>query len=217
MLRAAVALLALPALLAACGTVVVDEDEGGGGGPGTGGASASGGSTGSTGASGPGGGASTAITSAASGPVDPPAPTALFVSDREGCALEAPVDEAEASLAPAAGSGVEEHLLVVELVFADECTGAGGQHVLARAVDGGALMWLGAHACYFFEPSLVDGQVHAGVARVFEDEPTETLDDAVCLAFPGDDRPLESDLGVIAIAVFPSLEAAASFVEAVGD
>lgn len=193
-------ILASLLLTAACGGTVVFDDDAGGGSPGAGGSGA-----GATGA-----GGSPSITA---GPApEVPAPLALYVADREGCGLEAPVAEAEATMSLDDSGLVALH--VVDLAFVDECTGAGGQYILGRTPDGTRAMWLGAHACYFFEPELVGASIRPGVARTrLANAPVETPRGA-CVSFPGEDGTLTSDLRVEAIAVFATRDDALAFVAA---
>jgi len=188
------ALLPALALLVACGGTVVFEEAAGDGGPGAGGSGA---------------GGSPSITA---GPApDAPAPLALYVSDREGCGLEAPIAEAEATMR-LDGGGAELH--VVDLAFIDECTGAGGHHILARTVDGSDEMWLGAHACSFFAPELVGGAIRPGVARTRQTAALFETPEGACVSFPGEDGTLTSDLVVEAIAVFATRDDAIAFAAA---
>jgi hypothetical protein len=166
------------------------------------------------------GASSVAVSSAASttaagtggGPVDPPPPpTALYV--REGdCGFEAPVRDAMIELTRVPDS--DDVVLVAELAFTDECTGAGGQHLLARAIDGSGMTWIGSHACYFFEWDLVGSGVHAGVVRVRPGQPQQ-ISDQVCIEFPGVPGPPATDDDAMAVAVFASLEDAETFAAAV--
>jgi hypothetical protein len=183
----AVALVAVASVAAACGGTVVFEEDG-----------TADGATGS---------------GAGGGPDDAVAPAALYVSDREGCAVEAPIEEAVASLTIDDGGG--EALHVVELAYVDECTGAGGQHILARAVDGSRGMWLGAHACYFFDPDLV-GERGAGLARASQTAGLASTSADACVTFPGETSGVTSDVRVTAIAVFPTVGDAQAYADAHG-
>src|SRR5262245_18520331 len=80
-------------------------------------------------------------------PVQPKA-VALFLGDGAGCVAEPPVDTAADVIAPADSS---DAIAVVDISFAEECTGAGGQYVLAREIDGFRYFWLGGHGCYFLD------------------------------------------------------------------
>lgn len=156
-----------------------------------------------------GGGGTSNASSSASPPTAAPEPLALYVADREGCPLEAPPSEAGATMT-VNDSGLEE-LLLVELAFIDECTGAGGQHILARTPDGTRAMWLGAHACYFFAPELQDGALHPGVARTRQTAALFETTEGACISFPGEEGSLTSDLVVEAIAVFARMDDASAF------
>lgn len=142
------------------------------------------------------------------GPVDPPPPpTALYVRDGD-CGFEAPVRDAMVQLTRVPDSG--DVVVVAELAFADECTGAGGQHLLARAIDGSGMMWIGSHACYFFDWELVGSGVYAGVVRARPSQPQQ-ISEQVCIEFPGVPGPPSTDVDAMAIAVFDSLDDAAAF------
>lgn len=182
----AVGLVALAGVTAACGGTVVFEEDAADGAAGTG---------------------------TGGGPAGDAAPIALYVSDREGCALDAPLEEAVATLTTNDGGGDE--LYVVDLVYVDECTGAGGQHILGRAVDGSRDMWLGAHACYFFAPDLV-GQRGAGLARVTQTAGLDTTSADACVTFPSETSGVTSDVRVTAIAVFETVDDARTFADAHG-
>ncbi len=140
----------------------------------------------------------------------PPAaalPSALYVAD-EGCAKEAAAETAATALTPA-DSG--EAVAVVEIAYAEECTGLGGQYILAREVDGFRSFWLGNHGCNFLAPGLVGGATSFGVLRYRFTAALFMIPTGVCVSFPGEPDGLSSDSRVEALAVFPTLEAAAQF------
>lgn len=214
--RIVVTALVVLAGAASCGGLVVFEDDAGG-------AEGAGGAESSTAPSSASGETSSdvAATSSASssavasgsggaggGGVEPrPEPTALYLRDGT-CGLEAPVRDAVAALTPDPGSG--DTVVVAELAFLDECTGAGGQHLVGRAMDGIGMMWIGSHACYFFEPGLVGSGVRAGVVRA-RPGAFQQIPPSVCVEFPGVPGAPSTDVDAMAIAVFASLEDAEAF------
>lgn len=140
----------------------------------------------------------------------PPAaalPSALYVAD-EGCAKEIAAETAATALTPV-DSG--EAVAVVEIAYAEECTGLGGQYILAREVEGFRSFWLGNHGCNFLAPGLVGGATTFGVLRYRFTAALFMIPVGVCVSFPGEPDGLSSDSRVEALAVFPTLEAAALF------
>lgn len=104
-----------------------------------------------------------------------------------------------------------EAVAVVEIAYAEECTGLGGQYILAREVDGSRSFWLGNHGCNFLAPGLVGGATTFGVLRYRFTAALFMIPTGVCVSFPGEPDGLSSDSRVEALAVFPTLEAAAQF------
>jgi hypothetical protein len=186
----------------ACGArTPPDDDEASGGGgatPATSGST----STGAVGEGGAGGG----------DPAPLPVPTMLFIENPNACGLEIPVGDAENVLRPVeAGDGVA----VVEVLFADECTGAGGNHILLRTLDGAREFWLGSHACYFFDFTLVDGVFRFGVVRYAQTAGLFHTDPNTCIGWPGEPVGLTTDSKTRAIGVFASLEDANAFADGI--
>jgi hypothetical protein len=141
----------------------------------------------------------------------PPAaalPSALYVDD-DGCAKEVAAETAATALTPVeSGEGVA----VVEIAYAEECTGLGGQYILAREVDGFiSSFWLGSHGCNFLAPGLVGSATTFGVLRYRVTAALFEIPVGVCVSFPGEPDGFSSDSWVQALAVFPTLEAAALF------
>lgn len=162
-------------------------------------------------AAGCGGGSSTL--SEESMPDTPAKPTALYIEGGEACAQEADTGGAEEALTPAeSGQGIA----VVELFYAGECTGAGGQYILAREVGGDRDFWLGAHACYFYPEPAPTGE-QFGVLRYSQTAALFQISPDVCVGFPGEPPGAQTDATTVAIAVFASLEDAKSFKEALDD
>jgi hypothetical protein len=187
----------------ACGArTPPDLDEAGGGGGAT---PATSGYTG-TGAVGEGGSGG-----AGGGDPDPlPVPTMLFVETPDACGLEVPVGDAENVLRPIEAG---DDVAVVELLFADECTGAGGNHILLRTLDGSREFWLGSHACYFFDFALVDGVFRFGVVRYAQTASLFHTSPGTCIGWPGEPEGLTSDSRTRAVGVFASLEDAQAFAD----
>lgn len=137
------------------------------------------------------------------------APVAIYVPDGAGCADEKPVSAAVEVMTPDAG----DEIAVVDITFAEECTGLGGQYVLARDLDGVKRYWLGGHGCQFLEQfsntlGLVYGvvryQVTAGISQIPSD---------VCVGFPDETPGMETDATTLAIAVFETLSGAQAFAD----
>lgn len=155
------------------------------------------------------------VTSSATGSAPAPAALALYVSTQDGCAEPRPVSTATAELTPQdSGQGVD----VVELFHQDECTGAGGQHIIARSLeDGFSEYWLGGHACYFF--STPGGPLPAspafGVIRYNSTAALFQLPPELCLGFPGEPYGLETSLITEAVGVFATLDGAQAFAASV--
>jgi hypothetical protein len=135
---------------------------------------------------------------------------ALFTRGERACAEAADPRGAAAALRPQTSSG--EGVAVVELALVSECTGAGGDYVLARALDEARReFWLGAHACQtwsFSEPPLPNGSF--GVVRFTETAALFSTPEGACVAFPGGrgGEPLRSSAIVEAVAAFSSRDAA---------
>lgn len=115
-------------------------------------------------------------------PPAPAAPAALYVPAGDGaneyCAKLTPSSEATATLTP---QGTTAQLTVVAIKYADECTGAGGQYILARDVYAPfEKHFLGEHACYAWEtpPNLA-----WGVLQYHPTSSQRTVSKDVCVAF----------------------------------
>jgi len=138
-------------------------------------------------------------------------PSALYVAD-DGCAKEAAAETAATALKP--GESGEE-IAVVEIAYAEECTGLGGQYILAREVDGSRSFWLGNHGCNFLTPGLVGSATTFSVLRYRATAALFTIPSGVCVSFPGEPDGFSSDSRVEALAVFPTREAAKLFTEGI--
>ncbi len=138
-------------------------------------------------------------------------PSALYVAN-EGCAKEVAAETATTALTPVESG---EEVAVVEIAYAEECTGLGGQYILAREVDGSRSFWLGSHGCYFLAPGLVGGATTFGVLRYRPTAALFTIPVGVCVSYPGEPDGFSSDSRVQALAVFPTVEAATRFAEGI--
>ncbi len=142
-------------------------------------------------------------------PGDPPAdvlPVELYVPDGAGCVASLDVQTAPEVMAP----GSDQSIAVVDIVFATECTGAGGDYVLARQIGSDRAFWLGAHACEFsdavFGPGIVYGVVlYRQTAALFQLSPD------ICVGFPDQPPGAQSDAKTDAIALFETLPQAEAF------
>ena len=127
------------------------------------------------------------------------------------CHAEVPfalrVDGGELGLPP--GEVVLEG--VVDLAFAQECTGAGGQYLLAREIDGFRAFWVGAHACQFAEGGTNAFGIVYGVVRYRLTAGLQEIPPEVCVGFPDEPPGLQTDATTLAIAVFEQLSEAQAF------
>lgn len=149
---------------------------------------------------------STTSTTSAPDAGAPPLPIALYV-DTDSCPESRPVETAYAELSPPEQG---DYTALVELYYRDECTGAGGQHIIARAVEDFGDHWLGAHACYFFPvPSPPEPQygviLYNVTAAIFQLSPD------LCIGFPGEPPGVTSSFITRAIGVFATREDAEAF------
>lgn len=136
-------------------------------------------------------------------------PTSLYTKDDRGCPSLQPLGDAPKQLAIAqAGEGVA----VVEVFFQEECTGAGGQYILAREVDGDRAFWIGAHACWTLD-RLPPGR-HFGVLRYSQTAALFRIDDHLCVGFPERPPGATSDAHVRAVALFSTLSDARAYAAA---
>jgi hypothetical protein len=131
-------------------------------------------------------------------------PLAVYKSDEKTCA--APVHSAAEDELRVKESG--EANVVVELAFLNECTGAGGQYILARAVDGSRFFWIGAHACTTWETPPTG---KFGVVRYSQTAALFHLPEGACLTMPGAPDLIVSDASTRAIAVFATQAEAERF------
>ncbi|APR80705.1 Hypothetical protein A7982_06052 [Minicystis rosea] len=137
-----------------------------------------------------------------------PAPVVvdLFAPDGAGCVSDLPNDTATDLMAPGEG----ESIAVVDLIYTEECTGAGGQYVLGREIDGYRYFWVGGHACYFFAHALPVSLVY-GVVRYRFTAAISEIPAGMCVAWPGEPDGVQTDVSTSAIAVFERLDEAKTF------
>lgn len=140
---------------------------------------------------------------------EPPDATHLFLSG-----VPCPA-ESDAAAAAEQLSAVQtgQALALVEVYLVDECSGAGGQHVLMRELDGGRAYFLGDHACYFFGPELT-GTWHYGVVRYTPTKALFSTPVGWCVNFGDGAEPILSDAVVEAVALFDTQDDAAAFLDA---
>jgi len=122
-------------------------------------------------------------------------PLVVYERDDKGCAATT-IDAAEDELRPKEAG---ESTAVVELIFANECSGLGGQYVLARAVDGSHSFWLGDHGCLTWQ---TPPNAKYGVVRYSQTAALFDLPAGACLTFPGGSDGARSDAQTRAIAAF---------------
>lgn len=131
-------------------------------------------------------------------------PLAVYEADEKACAAP---EHGDPELAVRA-NGAGEQNVVVEIVFANECTGLGGQYILARAVDGSRYFWLGGHGCVTWEtpPAAKFGVVRSTITAGLRELP-----EGACLTIPGAPAKVSSDSTVRAVAVFATKSEAERF------
>jgi hypothetical protein len=139
-----------------------------------------------------------------------PVAVALYVPDGAGCVEDRAASEAADVLAPEAGDAIA----VTDIAFAEECTGAGGQYVMAQEIDGFRYFWLGGHACYFVDQISSSAGLVFGVVRYAQTAGLLDVPADVCVGWPGEPPGLQTDAMTKAIAVFETLEEARAFAEA---
>jgi hypothetical protein len=134
-------------------------------------------------------------------------PSALYATGEGGCAVVVPITSTAIEME---SKQFGESVAVVELFYQDECTGAGGQYILAREVDGFRSFFIGAHACWSLPSPLPTGPGF-GVVRYNQTAGLFHVSPDVCIGFP--DRPpgLQTDVTTRAIAVFETLSDARAF------
>lgn len=134
-----------------------------------------------------------------------PTPIALYTSAR-GCPSLQPITNTAAEMT---SKQFGEAIAVVELFYQDECTGLGGQHILAREIDGFRSFWLGGHGCRLLDP-LPTGP-RFGVVRYNQTAALFRISPDVCIGFPDREPGATSDVSTRALAAFATLSDARAF------
>lgn len=150
---------------------------------------------------------STVLEADPTAPAGQPAAVAVYAPDGEGCVDSLPVSDAAEAVTPDSG----EEVAVVDLAFAQECTNAGGQYLLAREIDGFRSFWVGAHACQFAEGGTNSFGIVYGVVRYRITAGIQEIPPDVCVGFPDEPPGVQTDATTVAIAVFEQLSEAQAF------
>lgn len=93
----------------------------------------------------------------------------------------------------------EDTTYVVAYAFVDECTGLGGQHLIARDLDGSRRFFLGGHGCRSLPPPTLS-ETGFGVLRASQTAALFTA--GRCVRFPGDANDVQSDSHSRVLAAF---------------
>lgn len=101
-----------------------------------------------------------------------------------------------------------ERLVLMKTKGVDECSGAGGEYLIGTEVDAARDAFLGAHACYFLNSAVRQGQVFWGVTRLAQTAALFMTPTGWCVTTLAGTEPVSSDSKVRAWAVYKS-EAAA--------
>jgi hypothetical protein len=126
-------------------------------------------------------------------------PSFVIVATEDGCA-------SVAAPGSAIDSAASDRAFAVAWTVVDECTGAGGQHIVARDLDSDREFFLGAHACYALSTTdfatYPPPPVRFGVLRASQ---TAGLFIAgPCVAFPDADAEVHTDLVTRSLSVYDS-------------
>ncbi|MDC3957633.1 hypothetical protein KEG38_27490 [Polyangium jinanense] len=154
------------------------------------------------------------LAAACGGVVVDPAPEAqpkavqLFVPVGDGCATQPPLDTAADVITP---GDTGDEIAVTDIYFTAECTGAGGQYVLAREIDGFRYFWLGGHGCQLGEGLASATGLVFGVVRYRFTAGISEIPPDLCVAWPGEPDGLQTDARISAVALFEQLEEAKQF------
>ncbi len=99
--------------------------------------------------------------------------------------------------------GVDERVFAVEFLAQEECSGAGGDWLIGRELDGTREVALGEHACWFL-PDAYRGarQTRYGVVRVDLLPVTTQVPDGWCLETVSDGLSPKTDVNVLALGVY---------------
>ena len=150
---------------------------------------------------------SAAASSGSGGAPAVPDPEALYLPDDQGCGAEQTPANAAALLTP---SGSGQGVAVVEVFYQSECTGVGGDYLVAHEVDGFREFWLGAHACFFL-PQPPPSNLPYGVLRYNITAAFFQVSPDVCIGIPGQPPGLGTGDKTEAVALFTTLADARQF------
>lgn len=171
---------------------------------------------GTSGTSGAGGPSQRPSPVPAPGATDPAAPrpgaSGLYVPDDKQCARGS-ADSASVVLRPRDSL---EDVAVVELSVAQECTGLGGEYLLARDLHSSRRFWLGGHGCG--STKLLYGLATTfGVVRYMNTSSVLTIPAGVCVSFPGEDadEAITTATKIRAVASFATQSEAEAFARSV--
>ena len=137
---------------------------------------------------------------------DVSAPT--FVVDRAACTtgVQPSADAATAR------EDASDLIAVAEIMFVDECTGLGGNWIIARDILSDRRFFLGAHGCRLWSSPPAGSHAvvrHRQTAGMF------STPSGACVAFDGEES-VRSDQATSGIVVFATLEDAKAFASARG-
>lgn len=131
------------------------------------------------------------------------APIAIYVARGNGC----PATGSDTDMRPAAPAN---QLLTANVSLQDECSGAGGEWIVAQSVTAaGRLLMLGNHACYYLRPPL-QGMTQRlfGVVRFTPNTGSREGPTGWCITAPDGSEPVRTADTVAAIALFRTREGA---------
>lgn len=138
----------------------------------------------------------------------------LLVRTSEGCPELADPETAAAVFASLLEEEESDALGVAKVRVIEECSGAGGTHVMSSTSAEGYRFWLGSHACYIDEPSpdfregIIVG-IGSQTAAWFQG------DEGWCMQYPGEEEVFATSISTDAMAWFGTDEEAGAFLEAV--
>lgn len=142
----------------------------------------------------------------------PPTDPAFLLTGGPGiaCPSAAPPEEAFASFSAAKAEDSYSWVYLASSTFIEECSGAGGQHVLAVEPAGSRRAWLGGHTCAFADPSTT---FPWAVALTNQTAGLFTAPEEWCVTLPGELR-FQTSEHTAAMAFFGDEASAQEFVAA---
>lgn len=150
------------------------------------------------GSAGAAGSASSGAAGTSTAPQEIKKPDFTIVKSATGCPG---LTTADVLLSPA-----PTNAFVVAWMIVDECTGAGGQYLIARDLDGDREFFLGAHACYELPPAdfptYPPPPVRFGVLHA--DQTAALFTAGPCVAFPEGESEIRTDFSSRALEVYGS-------------